>query len=52
MTKGSPLGAILRGSLGARNLIEIGQESDIDIAASIDKFDLTPELDAPAWRIR
>lgn len=52
MTKGSPLAAILRGSLGARNLIEIGQERDIEIAATIDKFDLAPELDAAAWRIR
>jgi hypothetical protein len=33
-------------------LIEIGQENDIEIAAQIDKFDIVPELDLAAWRIR
>jgi 2-phosphosulfolactate phosphatase len=47
-----PLGMMLRASRGGRNLIEIGQESDIDLAAQIDKFDIVPELDLATWRIR
>ena len=47
-----PLGIKLRDSRGGRNLIEIGQENDIDIAAQIDKFDIVPQLDLAAWRIR
>ncbi len=51
MTAGSPLEMLLRGSLGARNLIEIGQERDIEIAAQIDKFNLAPRLDVSRWEI-
>jgi len=51
MTAGSPLAALLRGSQGARNLIEIGQERDIEICATVDKFDLVPVLDVPRWEI-
>jgi 2-phosphosulfolactate phosphatase len=47
-----PLGIMLRDSRGGRNLIEIGQENDIDIAGQLDKFDIVPELDLAAWRIR
>src|SRR5262245_4040317 len=47
-----PLGIMLRDSRGGRNLIETGQENDIDLAAQIDKFDIVPELDLAAWRIR
>jgi 2-phosphosulfolactate phosphatase len=47
-----PLGITLRDSRGGRNLIEIGQEDDIDLAAQIDKFDIVPELDLATWRIR
>ena len=47
-----PLAAALRESRGGRNLIEIGQEDDIDLAAQIDRFDIVPELDIAAWRIR
>jgi 2-phosphosulfolactate phosphatase len=47
-----PLGMTLRDSRGGRNLIEIGQENDIDLAAQIDKFDIVPQLDLAAWRIR
>lgn len=47
-----PLGILLKGSRGGRNLIEIGQENDIDLAAQLDKFDIVPELDLAAWRIR
>jgi 2-phosphosulfolactate phosphatase len=47
-----PLGMMLRESRGGRNLIETGQENDIDLAAQIDKFDIVPELDLATWRIR
>lgn len=47
-----PLAIALRESRGGRNLIEIGQEDDIDLAAQIDRFDIVPELDIAAWRIR
>ena len=47
-----PLGQTLRASRGGRNLVEIGQENDIEIAAQIDKFDLVPELDLATWQIR
>jgi 2-phosphosulfolactate phosphatase len=47
-----PLGMMLRDSRGGRNLIDTGQENDIDLAAQIDKFDIVPELDLKTWRIR
>jgi 2-phosphosulfolactate phosphatase len=47
-----PLGMTLRDSRGGRNLIGIGHENDIDLAAQIDRFDIAPELDLAAWRIR
>lgn len=47
-----PLGMTLRDSRGGRNLIEIGHENDIDLAAQLDRFDIVPELDLAAWRIR
>jgi len=47
-----PLAAALRESRGGRNLIEIGHENDIDLAAQIDKFDIVPELDVASWRIK
>jgi len=47
-----PLGIMLRDSRGGRNLIETGQENDIDLAAQIDKFDIVPRLDLATWRIR
>jgi len=51
MTGSSILGQALRASRGGRNLIEIGHENDIDLAAQIDKFDLVAELDLQSWRI-
>jgi 2-phosphosulfolactate phosphatase len=51
MTGSSILGQALRASRGGRNLIEIGHENDIDLAAQIDKFDLVAELDLQTWRI-
>jgi len=47
-----PLAEYLRASQGGRNLIEIGHERDIEIAAHIDKFDLIAELDLAAWEVR
>ncbi len=52
MTGHPLLASQMRRSLGGRNLIEIGQENDIDLAAQLDKFDLVAELDLPAWSIR
>ncbi len=47
----APLAEILRQSRGGRNLIEIGQDKDIEIASTIDKFDFAPELDLAQWEI-
>jgi 2-phosphosulfolactate phosphatase len=47
-----PLGITLRASRGGRNLIDTGQANDIDLAAQIDRFDIVPELDLAAWRIK
>jgi 2-phosphosulfolactate phosphatase len=52
LTGANPVAAALRTSRGGRNLIDTGQENDIDLAAQIDKFDLVPELDLATWRIR
>ncbi|HRX79554.1 MAG TPA: 2-phosphosulfolactate phosphatase, partial [Pirellulaceae bacterium] len=46
-----PLHESLRNSFGARNLIEIGLERDIEIAAQLDKLEVVPELDLARWRI-
>lgn len=46
-----PLHETLRNSCGARNLIEIGLERDIEIAAQLDKLEVVPELDLVRWRI-
>lgn len=42
----------LRASLGGRNVIEIGQERDIEIASEIDKLDCTGILDPQTGVIR
>jgi len=47
-----PLGIMLRESRGGRNLIDTGQENDIDLAAQMDRFDVVPEFDLTSWRIR
>lgn len=52
LASGVPMAEILRASLGARNLIEIGMERDIEIAARIDAYDLVGEVDASKWEIR
>ena len=46
-----PLARALRHSRGGRNLIEIGMENDIAIAAQIDKFDVVPVLDLATMRV-
>jgi 2-phosphosulfolactate phosphatase len=51
LTQGTLLTDALRSSRGGRNLIEVGHEHDIEIAATIDKFHLVPKLDLSAWRI-
>jgi len=52
MTGKSLLTNQMRRSLGGRNLIEIGQENDIELAAQIDRYELIAELDLQAWSIR
>jgi 2-phosphosulfolactate phosphatase len=42
----------LRDSVGGRNLVSIGLEDDILVAAQIDRFDVVPELDPATFRIR
>jgi 2-phosphosulfolactate phosphatase len=45
------LAATLRSTQGGRNLSKIGLERDIDVAAHIDRFAITPRLDVPDWQI-
>jgi 2-phosphosulfolactate phosphatase len=52
MGGGHPLAEILRRSCGGRNLLESGQQRDIEIAAAIDTIDLIPLLDPAGWTIR
>ncbi|MEQ8785168.1 MAG: 2-phosphosulfolactate phosphatase [Pirellulaceae bacterium] len=52
MQGGEPLAEVLRRSCGGRNMLELGQERDIEIAARIDSLELTPVLDLAAWTIR
>ena len=47
-----PLAESLRDTQGGRNLLKIGMEHDIEVAASIDKFTIVPELDVKKWIIR
>ena len=47
-----PLGMTLRASRGGRNLIETGQENDIDLAAQMDKFDVVPQMDLATRHLR
>jgi len=42
----------LKASQGGRNVLQIGLENDIEIAAEIDKFDIAPILDTQSWEIR
>ncbi|QDU96410.1 2-phosphosulfolactate phosphatase [Lignipirellula cremea] len=47
----SPLALTLRSSQGGRNMLELGQENDIEIAAQLDKLELVPELHLTDWVI-
>ncbi len=42
----------LKRSRGGRNVLRIGLEADIEIAATLDKFDVVPQLDPKSWEIR
>lgn len=46
------LAAELRNTQGGRNLAAIGLETDIDVAAQVDRFDCVGELDLGSWMIR
>jgi 2-phosphosulfolactate phosphatase len=52
MADGTPLHESLRSSIGGQNLLEIGLERDVEIAAAIDQLELVPELDLETGRIR
>jgi 2-phosphosulfolactate phosphatase len=41
----------LRHSHGGRNLIDVGLDHDIDVAAQVDQFAIVPELDLEKWSI-
>jgi 2-phosphosulfolactate phosphatase len=42
----------LRHSQGGRNLIDVGLDHDIDVAAQVDRFAIVPELHLGNWSIR
>ncbi|PQO28380.1 2-phosphosulfolactate phosphatase [Blastopirellula marina] len=42
----------LKSSRGGRNVLRIGLEGDIEIAATLDKFNVVPRLDPSSWQIR
>lgn len=47
----APLAESLRESRGGRNLIELGLERDIVIAADIDRVTHLPKVDTATWRV-
>jgi len=47
----SSLETALRNSIGGRNLISLGLEDDIELAARTNVLNLVPELDVARWRI-
>lgn len=46
------LAEVLRATQGGKNLLAIGLERDIVLAADIDRFEVVGELDVATWRIR
>ncbi|MHC2067594.1 2-phosphosulfolactate phosphatase [Bremerella sp. T1] len=42
----------LKQSRGGRNVLRLGQENDIDIAATLDKLNVVPQLNPITWEIR
>jgi len=49
--KHADLTQLLKNTSGGRNLIEIGQESDIAWAAQLNHLSVTPQLDCQTWKI-
>ncbi len=41
----------LRHSQGGQNLIDVGMEHDIEVAAQVDRFSIVPELSLERWNI-
>lgn len=52
LSERGPLSQAMRESRGGRNLIDLGQQDDIDVAAQIDKFTIAPQLDVKHWWIK
>ena len=46
------LAMALRSTQGGRNLIRLGLDHDIDVAAGLDRFDFAPRLDLQKWTLR
>lgn len=46
------LAIALRSTQGGRNLIRIGLEHDIDVAACLDRFEFAPQLDLKKWTLQ
>ena len=42
---------VLANSVGGSDLIAIGMDSDLDLAADLDRFSLVPKLDRSTWEI-
>ncbi len=42
----------LKQSRGGRNVLRLGQENDIDLAATLDRFHVVPKLSTETWEIR
>jgi len=51
LTSPSQLLQALRGSYGGRNMIDLGNDRDIEIAAEIDRCEVVPELNLQTWQI-
>lgn len=50
-TVGEQLARELRGTPGGRNLLEIGQDDDLEFCSRIDRLDVVPELDTGTQRV-
>lgn len=44
-------GHVLAHSLGGRNLLGLGMDADLELAAQLDRFEIVPELDRGTWEI-
>jgi hypothetical protein len=45
------LATTLEQTAGGRNLLAIGQQDDLRLAADVDRFDVVPWLDRARWRV-